>query len=99
MIEFIETIYPDGRTNYRLRADGLPPGMYYYINLTAAGKCEGKSRSRGNGSVRYYSHRDIDEAMAHATAWAKRKLAEKRREQAEPRLPVLERELVRLFGR
>lgn len=99
MIEFIETALADGHMQSRLRADGLPSGMYYSITVWADGRCTASSRGYGNGSVRYYDHASYDEAMQHATAWAKRKLAEERRHQDSLRLPKLERELVRLFGR
>jgi hypothetical protein len=79
MIEFIETALPHGNMRSRLRADGLPAGMYYDITVRPDGRCEAKSRANGNGSVRYYSHSTYDEAMAHATQWAKRKIAERAR--------------------
>ena len=76
MIEFVETALPHGCMNSRLRADGLPAGMYYHIKVQPDGRCEAKSRANGNGSVRYYSHRTYDEALEHATKWAQRKIRE-----------------------
>lgn len=99
MIEFVETALPHGYMSSRLRAEGLPTGMYYHIKVRPDGWCEAKSRANGNGSVRYYSHRTYDEALEHATKWAKRKIAEGKREQAKRRPMLIERELVRLFGR
>jgi hypothetical protein len=75
MIEFIETALPHGLMKSRLRADGLPRGMYYHITVQPGGRCTASSRGYGNGSVRYYDHATYDEAMQHATSWARRKIA------------------------
>jgi hypothetical protein len=99
MIEFIETALPDGHGRSRLRAEGLPAGMAYTITVRPDGWCEAKSRANGNGSVRYYSHRSYDEAMTHATQWARRKIAEAKRAEQKRSPLLIERELVRLFGR
>lgn len=94
MIEFIETALPDGYMQSRLRADGLPSGMYYIIAVRPDGWCEAKSRANGKSSVRYYSHPTYAAAQTHALQWARRKIAEAKR-----RPMLIERELVRLFGR
>lgn len=99
MIEFIETVLPMGGMRARVRADGLPTGMYYHITLWADGKVTAKRRGYGNGSVRYYSHESYDEALRHGFQWAKRKVAEARRESDSLRLPTLERTMAKLFGR
>lgn len=99
MIEFIETFKPDGYMQSRLHADGLPTGMYYRITVRPDGWCEAKSRANGNGSIRYYSHRTYAEAQAHGFQWAKRKIAEAKRSEAKRRPLLIERELVRLFGK
>ena len=75
MIEFIETVRPDGRMQSLLRADGLPAGMHYHIMVRPDGRCTASSRANGNGSVRHYDHANYEQAMAHATEWAKRKIA------------------------
>ncbi len=76
MIDFTETVLPMGGMRARVRAGDLPDGMYYHITLWADGKVTSKSRANGNGSVRYYTHRTYDEALAHGFNWAKRKVAE-----------------------
>jgi hypothetical protein len=86
MIEFLETYNNDGVMRIRLQADGMPTAWAcdsqdytYIITVFPAGNALGKSRSCGNGSVRYHHFRSYEEAQAHATAWAKRKQAEERR--------------------
>jgi len=76
MIDFFETHFPDGTMSARVRADGLPKGMHYCVTLWSDGKCTARSQAYGNGSVRYYTHRTYEAALAHAYAWAKRKIAE-----------------------
>ena len=97
MIEFMETARPDGHMLSRLRADGLPKGMYYSITVWQDGRCTASSRGYGNGSVRYYDHASYEEAMQHATSWAKRKLAEARQMQ-ELGLPIPQPETYRPLG-
>jgi len=88
MIEFTEKNF-NTRTIYTLVADQMPVGLYagdyqYTIDhLHSTGGCYCKSRSFGAGSTRYYSFRTLDQALAHATKWAKRKQAEGRKERAE----------------
>lgn len=79
MIQFSEKFTSDGGMRAEVHADGLPSGMYYQIQLRADGKCLAKSRAYGNGSIRYYSHRSYEEALAHGFQWAKRKVAEAKR--------------------
>ena len=81
MIDFFETALPHGHMSVRLRATDLPAGMYYHIKVQPDGKATAKSRAHGNGSVRYYHHATYDEALDHATAWARRKIAEAKREE------------------
>jgi hypothetical protein len=102
MIEFIETYSRDGVIRVCLKADGMPTAWArssqdytYTITVFPAGNALGKSRSCGNGSVRYHNFKSYEEAQTHATAWAKRKQAEERKRVKRPLL--IERELVRLF--
>ena len=87
MIEFAEKHF-NAHTLYTLVADDLPTrndarDYRYSIDLChATGGCYCKSRSYGAGSTRYYSFRTLDQALAHATKWAKRKQAEGRKERA-----------------
>lgn len=93
MIDFTETILPLGGMKARVRADGLPAGMYYHITLRHDGRVTSKSRANGNGSVRYYTHRTYEEALAHGYNWAKRKVAEA---SLQNRAPI--RKMASLFG-
>ena len=69
-------------THERFRLHGLPKAydgrlLSYEITYTFAdGKITGKSRGHGNGSVRYYSFKSLDEAFNHARLWGNRKIAE-----------------------
>ena len=83
-MEFIETYHSDGKITSRLACADLPisyDGKRYSYNIRVRidGRCECISRAEGCGSVRYYSFRTYDLAMAHATAWAKRKIAQAKR--------------------
>lgn len=80
MIEFFETYSADGTANIRMVAPALPKAFdgkqyAYTILVKANGWCECKSRSEGPGSTRYYSFRTVDDAFAHGTKWAKRKIS------------------------
>lgn len=75
MIDFTEKFFSDGSMAASVRADGLPAGMYYRVHRWPDGRCTAKSRGHGNGSVRYYSHRSYEEALAHGFLWAARKVA------------------------
>jgi hypothetical protein len=84
MIEFKETFTFEGLTVVKLVADGLParcnPKDYKYtITVWPEGHAVGKSRSCGNGSVRYHHFKTYAEAQEHAVTWAKRKIAEERK--------------------
>jgi hypothetical protein len=88
MIEFIETTNRDGETSAYLKAEGMPKGAKpedykYHIRVRADGWCECRSRAYGAGSTRYYSFRTYAEAMEHGVKWAKRKIAEAKREQVK----------------
>ena len=78
MIEFIERHMADGSMTARVKSDQLPAEMRYIITQWPDGKITGRSQAYGNGSVRYYTHRTYDAALAHAYAWASRKIAENR---------------------
>jgi len=86
MIEFIETYKKDGIMRIRLQADEMPTAWAcdskdytYTITVFPQGRAMSKSRSCGNGSVRYHHFNTYEEAQAHAIAWAKRKQAEERK--------------------
>lgn len=91
-IEFIETYKADGYTHVAIKAEGLPEGMYYRMTVRPDGWVEAKSRARGAGSTRYYTHRTLEAAQQHATAWARRKIAEARSEEKRRRLERFARE-------
>jgi hypothetical protein len=83
-MEFIETYQPGGEITSRLVCADLPIAYdrkrySYNIKVRVDGWCECISRAEGGGSVRYYSFRTYDLAMAHATSWAKRKIAQSKR--------------------
>ena len=80
MIEFIERHMADGSMTARVKADGLPAEMRYIVTQWPDGKVTARSQAYGNGSVRYYTHRTYDAALAHAYTWASRKIAEARRQ-------------------
>ena len=82
MIDYTEKSFPDGTMTASIKATGLPFGMHYVITLWADGKCTARSRADGNGSVRYYTHRNYEAALAHGHTWARRKIAECRRMEA-----------------
>lgn len=84
-IDFLETYNNDGSITAELRANE-PLGKRreskdYRLTITVRddGWCETRSRAYGMGSTRYYTHKSYDEAQAHAVAWARRKIAEARR--------------------
>lgn len=96
MIEFKETHHPErSYMMSQLRATGLPADHWYTIYRYDDGHCTARSRASGNGSIRYYDHATYDDAMAHATKWAQRKI----REAAKDKPLLIETELMRLFGR
>ena len=79
MIQFIETYYPNGVMTSRLACDDLPiayDGKRYAYNISVSydGQCKCKSRAEGKASTRYYVFSNYNDAMAHATEWAKRKI-------------------------
>jgi len=81
MIEFRETYNADGTADIRLVAPELPKAYdgrqyAYTIRVREDGWCECKSRAEGPGTTRYYSFRQLDDAFAHGTKWAKRKISE-----------------------
>jgi hypothetical protein len=47
------------------------------------GRIEATSRGEGNGSVRHYTFKTLDEAFSHALMWGKRRIAEKQRAEAK----------------
>ena len=80
-IEFQERYFEGGTMQVRLVAN-LPIGRdgkrySYSIRVDSNGRCECKSRADGDGSTRYHAFLTLDEAIAHATKWAKRKMAGK----------------------
>ena len=80
MIEFIESYTREGEMHVRLFAPDLPKAYdgkqyAYQIRVRTDGWCECRSRSNGAGSTRYHTFRTLDDAMAHAVRWAKRKIA------------------------
>jgi hypothetical protein len=81
MIEFIERFRPDGGMSARVKADGLPPEMYYRVTYWPDGKVTAQSKAYGKGSIRYYTHPTYIEALAHGYRWAQRKVAEAKLEQ------------------
>jgi len=79
-IEFVERYTNGGEMQVRLVAPNLPKAYdgkqyAYQIRVRTDGWCECRSRAGGNGSIRYYTFQTLDEAMAHAVTWAKRKIA------------------------
>ena len=84
MIEFIEYFHADGSMSARLLCSDLPKGedardYSYTIKCAKDSRCETKSRSAGNGSVRYGFSQSYEAAQESAIAWARRKIAEARR--------------------
>jgi hypothetical protein len=61
---------------------GLPrayDGRPYQYEITRwhhNGVITATSRGEGNGSVRYYSFKTLDEAFSHAMLWGKRRIAQ-----------------------
>ena len=84
-IDFLETYNDDGTITAELRANETlgkrREWKDYRLTITVRddGWCETRSRAHGAGSTRYYTHKSYDDAQAHAVAWARRKIAEARR--------------------